>query len=331
MRFRPMVVLAIAVLISGISSALTLAQTDRELTVVEIGLPSNGVSGWLGKHVIDGGYDKKFGLKIQPRWMTVTEVERLMSIGTIKVGQVAMESTVRARVHGTPVRMLAPLTAPHWRVVVRKDSPYQKLEDLKGKRVGSMRQVTSTFNNFDYITRKRGNGAAEQFFKITFGAPAAIVSWMEKGDVEAGVMIEPFVSRLLVTGNFRVLVNIDEELRKHMGAQYVGIYIGANDEWIKQNPDTAKRIVQAFLASNAAARKDKKFFMETAASLFGLPNDEVKELAWTRISPYAVSPESWPDERLIEAQQRYLLSLIEMGSLPSAAKRQITDLFWIPQ
>lgn len=331
MHFRPAIVLAAAVLvISGIWSTHAVAQKDGELTVVEVGLPSNGVSGWLGKHVIDGGYDKKFGLKIKPLWMTVTEVERLMSIGTIKVGQVAMESTMRARVHGTPVRMLVPLAAPHWRVVVRKDSPYQKLEDLKGNRVGSMRQVTSTFNNFDYITRKRGNGGAEQFFQVTFGAPGAIVSWMEKGDVEAAVIIEPFVSRLLVTGEFRVLVNIDEELRRHMGAQYVGIYIGANDEWIKENPDTAKRLVQAFLASNEDARKDKEFFMETGKSLFGLPTEEVKELAWSRISPYAVAPASWPDRKLIEAQQAYLMSLIEMGTLPPQAKSQVPGLFWMP-
>lgn len=323
---------AVLLVLSGIAFTDVSAQSGKapELTTVKIGLPSNGVAGWLGKHVIDGGYDKKFGLKIEPLWMTVTEVERLMSIGQIMVGQVALESTVRARVHGVPVRMLAPLAAPHWRVVVRKDSPYQKLEDMKGKRVGSMRQVTSTFNNFDYITRKRGNGGAEQFFQVTFGEPAAIVTWLEKDDVEAGVIIEPTVSRLLATGKYRVLVNIDEELQKYMGAQYVGIWLGANDEWIKKNPETAKRLVQAFLASNADARKDKAFFMETGQSLFGLTALDVKELAWTRVSPYAVSPATWPDRKMFAAQQAYLDSLIEIGTLPKTAKAQFTDLFWTP-
>lgn len=329
---RPLVSLMVALTTSAqVFVALPApAQEAKAPITVKVGLPSNGVSGWLGKYAIEKGFGRKFGLDIQPLWVPVTDVERLMSIGELEVGQVALESTMRARVRGVPVRLVAPFAGPHWRVVVRKDAPYQKLEDLKGKRVGSMRQVTSTFNNFDYITRKRGNPRAEEFYQMIFGEPAALVTFMDKGDVEAVVVIEANVTRLLATGRYRVLVNIDEEPQKYIGAPYVGIWLAANDKWLQKNAEAARRLLDTVLAANAKARGDEAFFKEAAKPLFGLTKPEELDMAWKRTSPYAVVPASWPDRKMFDAQIKYIDSLIEIGALPAAAKASTANLFWTP-
>src|SRR5262249_42383038 len=119
----------------GILAACVVAATVRaaELPTIEIGLPDDGLFGLGGQYILDKGLDKKNGFIMKPRWAGVPEIQRLLGIKAISVGLMTPEAGLRANQAGVPIRLVQPYQSSHMYVVVKTDSPYNKVEDLKGK------------------------------------------------------------------------------------------------------------------------------------------------------------------------------------------------------
>ncbi|MGH7826421.1 MAG: ABC transporter substrate-binding protein [Candidatus Binatia bacterium] len=173
-----------------------------ELPSIEVGLPRGGLFGLGGQYIIDKGLDRKNGFVMKPRWAGVPEIQRLLGVQALSVGLMTPEAALRANVHGVPIRLIQPYQTSHMFVLVRKDSPYQKIEDLKGKAIALTPEVTNLYNLFDFIMRKRGHDIEKDFQLKKLGGPV-IMAVLEKGEVEAGILWEAHVSRLVISGRYR--------------------------------------------------------------------------------------------------------------------------------
>src|ERR1044071_3862417 len=66
----------------------------------------------------------------------------------ISVGLMTPEAGLRANQAGVPIRLVQPYQSSHMYVLVRKDLPYNAVEDLKSKPVALTSEVTTLYHLF---------------------------------------------------------------------------------------------------------------------------------------------------------------------------------------
>lgn len=299
-----------------------------ELPTVEVGLPNDGVFGLGGHYIIDKKLDRKNGFILKPRWAGVPEILRLMGIGALPVGLAVSEVTLRANLKGTPIRLLQPYQLPHIHVLVRKESAYNGILDLKGKSIALTSETTSLYNMFDYVMKKRGVTIEKDFELKKLGAPA-IIAVLERGEVEGAIIWEAHVSRLLASGKYRAIMGMREEMEKLFNGRHVILtYIGALDSWIKENPQLIPKIRAAWAETAARVQDDEAHFRKHAKALFGLEKPDEISLGWKRTRTALLPKDyAWPSADNLAVQKKYLTEATELGIFPSEAKSVIDPMF----
>jgi ABC-type nitrate/sulfonate/bicarbonate transport system substrate-binding protein len=301
---------------------------QADLPTIEVGLPEDGVFGLGGQYLLDKGLDRKHGFAIKPRWSGVAEVERLMAIGAIPAGLATSESTIRATLNNIPIRLIQPFMTPHNSVLVRKESPYKELKDLKGKPFAVPPEVTSAYNNFDYIMKKQGIDI-EKYFQLKKLGAAGISTVLERGEVEAGYTWEAHTSKLLVTGKYRVLVTPREEMNRLLNTKVKMLgWIGALDSWVSKNQSLVPNLRAAWQETIKGVQEDDAHFRKYAKRFFGLEKPEELELGWSRTRQFLLPPDfRWPDKANLEVEKRYLRESVELGIFPKDGARVIDAMF----
>ncbi|MGH7852248.1 MAG: ABC transporter substrate-binding protein [Candidatus Binatia bacterium] len=301
-----------------------------ELPTVEVGFPSDGVFGLGGQYLLDKGLDRKHGFVVKPRWSGVAEVERLVAMGTIPVGLSTSESTVRANLRGIPLRLIQPYMTPHNAVLVRKDSPYKNLMDLKGKPVAVPPEVTSAYNNLDYIMKKQGVDM-EKFYQLKKLGAAGISAVLERGDVEAAFSWEAHVSKLLVTGRYRVLTQTRDDLNRLLDTKVKMFgWLGALESWSGKNKELIEKLRAAWQDMIKGVQTDEAHFRKHAKNFFGLESAEELKVGWPRTKQFLLPPDfPWPDKTNLEIEKRYLREATDLGIFDKKALG-IIDAMFVP-
>lgn len=301
---------------------------SAELPTIEVGLPSDGVFGLGGQYLLDKGLDRKHGFIVKPRWSGVAEVERLVAMGTIPVGLSTVESAVRANLRGIALRLIQPYMTPHNAVLVRKDSTYKSLMDLKGKPVAVPPEVTSAYNNLDYIMKKQGVDI-EKFYQLKKLGAAGISAVLERGDVEAAFSWEAHVSKLLVTGRYRVLTQTRDDMNRLLDTKVKMFgWLGALDTWADKNPELIKKLRAAWQDMIRGVQDDEAHFRKHAKNFFGLESAEELKLGWPRTKQFLLPPDfPWPDQANLQVEKRYLREATELGIFDKKALGTIDALF----
>lgn len=327
-RFLSRSILLITLIVLAAFSYRALSVGAAELPTIDVGLPDDGVFGLGGHYLVDKGLDRKNGFVMKPRWSGVAEVERLLAIGAIPVGLSTSESALRANIRGIHIRLIQPFMTPHNSILVRKQSPYKNLFDLKGKPFAVPPEVTSAYNNFDYFMRKQGV-QIEKYFQLKKLGAAGISAVLEKGDVEAGYSWEAHVSKLLATGRYRVLVVAREEMNRQLNTKIKLLgWLGALDSWVDKNPNLIPVLRKAWQEAIAGFQEDESHFRKHAKKLFGLEKPEELEIGWPRTRQFILPPDfPWPDKANMETEKRYLKEGVELGIFPSEGLAVVDKLF----
>jgi ABC-type nitrate/sulfonate/bicarbonate transport system substrate-binding protein len=299
-----------------------------ELPSIEIGLPEDGVFGLGGQYLIDKAIDRKHGFVMKPRWAGVADVERLLAIGAIAVGLATSESAVRAHLNNIPIRLITPYMTPHNSVLVRKEAPYKNLKDLKDKPFAVPPEVTSAYNNFDYIMKKQGVDI-EKYYQLKKLGAAGIGTVLERGEVEAGYTWEAHTSKLLTTGKYRVLVLPRDEMNRLLNTKVKLLgWIGALDVWLSKNQPLIPKLRAAWQEMIKGVQEDEAHFRKHAKRFFGLEKPEELELGWTRTRQFLLPPDfPWPDKANLDVEKRYLRESIELGIFPKEGLSVIDAMF----
>lgn len=296
---------------------------------VKVGVPNDGVFGLIGSYILEKGIDRKYGIIMDPVWAPVAEVQRLLGLGEIKVGLNTKDGALNLNIQKVPMRMVVPALAAHQFLLVAKDSPYQKVEDLKGKKIATTGETTGMYMIFSYITRVKGLDFEKDFQVIKQGAPAPIIALLERGEVQGALLWEGHVSRLLATGKYRTILGLTEELGK-LFPGYVELlaFISAHEDWLKANPEAAARLRDAWLEGAKGAKEDREFFRSKAKQFFGLEQPAEVDLAWERTRQFIGPVTKWPDPALIKSQKDRLRHAIQVGAFPAEAAPFVDVIFW---
>jgi len=142
--------------------------------------------------------------------------------------------------------------APGEAVVVdtRKADLIRSPLDFKGHRLGVTGLGSSTHLLTQYLAAFHGVRAGEVTF-LGAGSGDAFVSALRAGRIDAGMTTEPTLSRLLKSGEARLLVDLRTPDRASvaLGGSYPGACLYMSLPWIRTHHDDVQRLANALVKS----------------------------------------------------------------------------------
>ena len=197
-------------------------------------------------------------------------------------------------------------------------------EDLKGKKIGNFSRVTGAYFFSAVIAKEHGLDIEKDFQSIP-AETGALIALLERGEVEAINMFEPHVTKLVVSGRYRVLMDFDKELKRIFGAPPLKTGMAVLKDSVGKQAALINSIRGAYVdgIKLIKAGKDEAFFKAHAKEFFNLTTPE--EIA----AGIKSSRENFADvggDAFFKAQNKILQTGISLGLLPNVGN--LNDL-WV--
>ncbi len=176
------------------------------------------------EEVLSGGVDAGSGsynhtIEIQAKGKGLTEVVQLL----ISPGEAEMVSS-------------------------KKVDTIKSITDLKGKNLGVTELGSGTQTLTQYMLSQQGI-AADQVQFIPVGAGDTFIAGMKQGTIDAGMTTEPTISRLIASGDAKVLIDLrtPDATRAALGADYPFICLFMKTDYVDSHKDVVQRLVNAYV------------------------------------------------------------------------------------
>src|SRR5712691_9969023 len=133
-------------------------------------------------------------------------------------------------------------------VATAKAGEIKSAADFKGRKLGVTSIGSGTHGLTQYLAVKNGI-AADQFTPIAVGAGGTFIAAIKQGTIDAGMTTEPTISRLLKTGDAKVLIDLrtPETTRAALGGDYPFISIYMRSDWVASHKPQVQRVVNAYV------------------------------------------------------------------------------------
>jgi sulfonate transport system substrate-binding protein len=205
-----------------------------------------------------------------------------LNAGSIDFGSTAGSAALLGKINGNPIKSIYVYSRPEWTALVtRKDTPINKIEDLKGKRVA----VTRGTDPHIFLVRAllsvglTERDISEVLLQHPDGKTALI-----RGDVDAWAGLDPMMAQAQVEDGARLFY-------RNKDANTWGI-LNASEDFLKAYPDQTRRV----LAVYEQARKycldhyddEKSVFMNVTrlpGEVVDIQLKERTELTFNKIGP----------------------------------------------
>lgn len=124
----------------------------------------------------------------------------------------------------------------------------KRMADLKGKNLGVTGLGSSTNFLTQFLMVKDGVPLGE-FTSLPVGAGTTFIAAMTQDKIQAGMTTEPTISRLLKTGQARVLVDLRtrESTQAALGGTYPAASLYMPNDWVAKNKPTVQKLANAFV------------------------------------------------------------------------------------
>jgi ABC-type nitrate/sulfonate/bicarbonate transport system substrate-binding protein len=310
--------IAMMVALGSFSHPLVQAQS---LQTVNIATAAAGQSGYIAALIDAKGIAAKHGLKINNMMMDFTEAANALKLGRAIASAMQPSTAVNLLKSGTDIRLIAPQIWSGNSWLVKKDSPYRSLADLKGKKIGNFARVTGAYF-FSAVIAKEKKLDIEKDFQSIPAETGALIALLERGEVEAINMFEPHTTRLVLSEKYRVLLDFDVELEKLFGAPPLKSSVGMLRETVEKQPALVKAIRGAYVQAvkMIKAGQDKDFFEAKAKEFFNLSTPE--QVAAGMKQNRQNFADLW-GESFFQSQNKILQSGISLGLLPKVSLNEL--------
>jgi sulfonate transport system substrate-binding protein len=120
--------------------------------------------------------------------------------------------------------------------------------DLKGKNLGVTDIGSGTHTLTMALLGKAGVSASDAKY-VAVGAGDTFIAAMKNKTVDAGMTTEPTITRLVQTGDAKVLIDLrtPDSTRAALGGDYPFIGIFARNDWVDGHKDVAQRLVNVYV------------------------------------------------------------------------------------
>jgi len=133
-------------------------------------------------------------------------------------------------------------------LISSKHPEIKSMADLRGKNLGVTGLGSSTNFLSQYLMVKAGVPLGE-FSTIPVGAGTTFIAAMNQDKIQAGMTTEPTISRLLKTGEARVLIDMRtlEKTKQALGGPYPAASLYMPTDWVQKNKPTVQKLANAFV------------------------------------------------------------------------------------
>jgi NitT/TauT family transport system substrate-binding protein len=133
-------------------------------------------------------------------------------------------------------------------VASKKADSIKGAADLKGKNLGVTDIGSGTHTITLALLGKAGYKGSDAHF-VAVGAGATFIAAIKNGAIDAGMTTEPTITRLLQSGDAKVLIDLrtPETTRAALGGDYPFIGIFAKNDWVNSHKDVAQRLVNVYV------------------------------------------------------------------------------------
>jgi len=216
-----------------------------------------------------GLLEKEFaGEGIGIRWVQTlgsNKALEFLNAGSIDFGSTAGAAALIGRINGNPIKSIYVYSRPEWTALVtRKDTPINKIEDLKGRRVAVTR---GTDPHIFLVRALRSVGLSEKdIVPVLLQHPDGKTALI-RGDVDAWAGLDPMMAQAQVEDGARLFY-------RNKDANTWGI-LNASEDFLKQYPDLTRRLLGVYEQARkyclAHYDDEKRVFMDVTK----LPGDVV--------------------------------------------------------
>ena len=133
-------------------------------------------------------------------------------------------------------------------LVSAKHPEIKSMADLKGKALGVTGLGSSTFFLTGFLMSKAGVPGG-QFTPVPVGAGDTFIAAMQQDKIQAGMTTEPTISRMLKTGEARLLVDMRtiDGTKQALGGTYPAASLYMETRWVNAHKPEVQKLANAFV------------------------------------------------------------------------------------
>ena len=171
--------------------------------------------------------------------------------GQVDAGSGSYNHTIELQAQGKQMQSVVLLNvAPGEAEIVsaKAASQIHSVADLKGKNLGVTELGSGTQTLTTALLHKAGISANQVHF-VPVGAGDTFIAALQQGKIDAGMTTEPTISRLVSSGEGKVLVDLrsPESTQAALGGSYPFICLFMNNSYVNAHKDVVQKLVSAYV------------------------------------------------------------------------------------
>jgi sulfonate transport system substrate-binding protein len=233
-----------------------------------------------------GWLEKEFAKdNISIRWVQTlgsNKALEFLNAGSIDFGSTAGSAALVAKINGNPIKSIYVYSRPEWTaLVVRRDSPINKVADLKGKRVAVTR---GTDPHIFLVRALLDAGLTEKDISPVLLQHPDGKTALIRGDVDAWAGLDPMMAQAEIEDGARLFFRKPD-------ANTWGI-LNVREEFLKDHPDLVRRVLAVYEDARKYSLANYDELKKTVVAATKLPDavidkqlKERTELTHNRVGP----------------------------------------------
>lgn len=294
----------------------------QKIESVVISTVSSAAEGLIA-HIVKGeGIDIKNKLNITYKPMLPGDTERSLRNRDVEIGTHGVLVLAKANLEGKELRAIAPVYYNVYSLLVLKDSPYQTIEDLIGKKLAVQPKISAAFTGPQTALYLKGI-SLDKDFQLSFGNASEAGKFLDQREVDAAFFFEPIASKKIATGKYREILEVQKLWRESTGKTFPYLVFAAYEDWLQTHQSIAKKYRKSYLeAANLIVKnpdildKYKGFIKEN----LGIETDEEFKVLKQRFPKTLVT--EW-NQGVINDMKYILEKTVEFGILSEIPKKEI--------
>ena len=282
---------------------------------------STGAVGLVTQVVRRLELEKKYDVKLDLKILDPAGAEKAVLLRQVDAGLFPVLTAADLQAKGEQIVLFAPLLYMHTYVLVPNDAPVKTFADLKGKKIGVLDKVSGAYRGMQLLAARAGLDFERDFQPVT-GPPPALVTFLQRNSVDALVIHEPIVTKLLVEGRFRSVMGLNDEWKQAGKGDWLFVCAGAHRDWLTKNRAAAKRVGDLLLdAARQLSRTPD--LVEAEAEFLALKTKAEIDLARQRMPK--IFPAEWNDA-VVAGTMEAVREASRLGQVKSPAQEFLTVL-----
>ncbi len=233
------------------------------------------------------GLFKKYGLDVTIDYIATSPVlTAAMLSGEVQIAEAAEDVVITSGLGGSDIVILAS-GGDHLLFSLYTKPTINSLADLKGKTIAVTRRGSSTDFDAHWLLTKNNLVPDKDVAFINTGGVPDILTAMQTGQVDAGVLSPPTTTKARQAG-FKELVDISAQDLTFYQAPVI-----ARKSWVAANPDTVRKFMSAYVEAISVMKKDKAGTKAIIGKYTQTTDDGILEESYTsfmKILPNAPYP-----------------------------------------